>query len=169
MRISTMLKKYRSASLLALGLILNLMFFNLGYAAQNSNPSITGLVPFFYYSDLNGAADWYENKLGFKKLTDEDWVVIFEVTDTSYIGLVNSTGGTLTPTEDKGVLLSIETAELESWFEKLNAIDGSNIIQGIKMNDNGMVEEFRLLDPGGYIIEFFRWRNHRVESERYTD
>jgi predicted enzyme related to lactoylglutathione lyase len=159
----------RSKSFITLGLVLNLLFFTQAYAEQDSHPSIAGLVPFFYYSDLKEAADWYENTFGFKKLTDEGWVVIFETTDTSYIGMVNATGGTLKPTEDKGVLLSIETAELEAWYEKLSATEGSNIIQGIKNNDNGLIEEFRLVDPGGYIIEFFRWHDHRVESERYAD
>ena len=158
----------RSASLLALGLFLNLMFLLQGYAAQHTNPSIAGVVPFFYYNNLNDAADWYEKKLGFKKITDEEWVVIFKITDTSYIGLVNATGGSLMPTAEKGALLSIETAELESWYEKLDAIDGIHMIHGIERSDDGMIEEFRMTDPGGYIVEFFRWRSHRAEAEKYA-
>lgn len=126
-------------------------------------------MPFFYYHDLREAADWYQNKLGLSKLTEEDWVVIFELTDTSYIGLVNATGGTLRPTEEKGALLSIETAELEAWYEKLKNIDGINMIHGIEGDDDGMIEEFRMADPGGYIVEFFRWRSHRPEARRYAD
>jgi len=118
---------------------------------------------------LPEATDWYENKLGLKKVTQEDWVVIFEISNTSYIGLVNASGGTLRPTEEKGVLLSIETAELESWYEKLNAVDGINMIQGIVESDNGMIEEFRMIDPGGYVIEFLRWRSHRAEAKKYTN
>lgn len=109
-----------------------------------------------------------KKKLGFKKLTDEDWVVIFKITDTSYIGLVNATGGSLKPTAEKGALLSIETAELESWYEKLDAIDGIHMIHGIERSDDGMIEEFRMTDPGGYIVEFFRWRSHRAEAEKYA-
>ncbi len=139
-----------------------------GYASQHTHPSIAGVVPFFYYDNLPEAADWYENKLGFKKVTQEDFVVIFEITKTSQLGLVNATGGTLQPTDKKGVLLSIETAELESWYERLNAVEGINITQGIVENDNGLIEEFRLVDPGGYIIEFFRWRSQRVEAKKYT-
>ena len=157
------------APLLVLGLILNLMVLLPGSAAQNTNPSIAGVVPFFYYNNLREAADWYENKLGFKKVTEEDFVVIFEISNTAYLGLVNATGGSLQPTEEKGVLLSIETAELESWYEKLNAVDGINMIQGIVESDNGMIEEFRMIDPGGYIIEFFRWRSHRAEAKKYTN
>ena len=156
------------ASLIALGLIFNLMVLSQAFASQNVRPSIANTVPFFYYDDLNEAADWYENKLGLKKIMEEDFVVIFEITATSQLGLVNATGGTLQPTENKGVLLSIETAELEAWYAKLSAVEGINITQGIVNNDNGLIQEFRLVDPGGYIIEFFRWQDHRPESEKYS-
>jgi catechol 2,3-dioxygenase-like lactoylglutathione lyase family enzyme len=157
-----------SASLLALGLIVNPVLLSPVYASPPARLSIANTVPFFYYTNLDEAVDWYENKLGFKKVTQEDFVVIFEITKTSQLGLVNATGGTLQPTDKKGVLLSIETAELESWYERLNAVEGINITQGIVKNDNGLIEEFRLVDPGGYIIEFFRWRSHRAEAKKYT-
>jgi|GEM_PF-196449 len=121
-------------------------------------PSIAGGVPFFYYHDLAKAADWYEHKLGLKKYADEGWVVIFELTPSSYIGLVDATGGSLRPIEDKGALLSIETEDLEAWYERLRNINGINMIHGIETGGHGLIEEFRMTDPGGYIVEFFRWR-----------
>lgn len=127
-------------------------------AAPESNPSIAGGVPFFYYQDLATAADWYENKLGLKKYADEGWVVIFELTPSSYLGLVNATGGSLRPIEEKGALLSIETEELEAWYERLKDVEGINMIHGIEVGAKGLIEEFRMSDPGGYVVEFFRWR-----------
>jgi len=41
------------------------------------------------------------------------------------------------------------------------------MIHGIEDGAGGMIEEFRINDPEGYIIEFFRWRNHRPEAKRY--
>ncbi len=160
--------KNRSVSLPFLGLILSVSLLVQGFASQHTNPSIAGGVPFFYYSDLGEAAEWYKTKLGLKPVTEEDWVVIFELTDTSFIGLVNAGGGSLRPTENKGALLSIETAELEAWYEKLKDVDGINMIHGIEDGASGMIEEFRMTDPGGYIIEFFRWRSHREEAKRYV-
>jgi catechol 2,3-dioxygenase-like lactoylglutathione lyase family enzyme len=83
-----------------------LMFSGPLRAAAADHPRIDAGVPFFYYSDLNQAADWYENKLGLKKIADEDWVVIFALNPYSQIGLVDATGGSLRPIEDKGALLS---------------------------------------------------------------
>jgi len=151
-----------------LGLSLTIMLFAPASASDNSNPSIAAGVPFFYYDDLGAAADWYENKIGLKKVTNEEWVVIFELTESSNIGLVNATGGSLKPTENKGAVLSIETAELEAWYEKLKDVEGINMIHGIEVGADGMIEEFRMHDPGGYIIEFFRWRGDREEAKKYS-
>ena len=162
-----MTAKNRSTSLRLLGLILSVMLLVQANASEQTNPSIAGGVPFFYYNNLDEAAEWYKNKLGLKPVTEEDWVVIFELTDTSFVGLVNASGGSLRPAADKGALLSIETAELEAWYEKLKDVDGINMIHGIEDGASGMIEEFRMTDPGGYIIEFFRWSSHREEAKRY--
>ena len=122
-------------------------------------PRISGNVPFFYYQDIIAAANWYENKIGLRKVADEGWVIIFEVTPTSFVGLVNATEGTLRPAAEKGVLLSLETPDLEVWYERLKAIEGSNITQDIEIGAKGLIEEFRTEDPGGYVVEFFRWRD----------
>lgn len=121
-------------------------------------PNITASVPFFYYQDLAKAKKWYGEKLGLELVTEHDWVAIYEIRDGAHVGLVNASGGTLRPTDNKGVLLSIETDDLEEWWKRLSVVDGINIKQGIKTGADGMIEEFRLQDPGGYIIEFFRWK-----------
>jgi catechol 2,3-dioxygenase-like lactoylglutathione lyase family enzyme len=163
-----MATKISSSFRLLLAFTAIVVLYSQACATDDANPSIAGGVPFFYYNDLNEAAEWYEKKLGLKKVTNEEWVIIFELTNGSYLGLVNATGGSLKPTEDKGALLSIETAELEAWYEKLKDVEGINMVHGIEVGADGMIEEFRMVDPGGYIIEFFRWRQHRPEAARYA-
>ncbi len=161
--------KNRKTSLLLLGSILSVLLFTQGFASQpHANPSVAAGVTFFYYDDVNEAADWYENKLGLNRLTDEGWVVIFELTDSSHLGLVNASDGTLKPTENKGAMFSIDTVDLEAWYEKLKDVDGINMRQGMQESTNGMIEVFSVTDPGGYIIEFFRWRSHRPEATKYS-
>ncbi len=161
--------KNRKTSLLLLGSILSVLLFAQGFASQpQPNPSVAAGVTFFYYDDLDEAADWYESKLGLNKLTDEGWVVIFELTDSSQLGLVNASDGTLKPTENKGAMFSIDTVDLEAWYEKLKDVDGINMRQRMQESTNGMIEVFSVTDPGGYIIEFFRWRSHRPEATKYS-
>jgi len=126
--------------------------------STGEHPSIAAGVPFFYYQDLASAADWYEHKLGLEKTTDEGWVVIFRLTPTSYIGLVNATDGTLRPAAEKGAMLSIETRELEAWYRRLKETQGVEMVSGIEDGAKGMIDKFIVRDPGGYLIEFFRWK-----------
>ena len=157
----------KSTAVFLAGLIANAAVLTTVFAADDGHPAITGGVPFFYYNDLPAAADWYKNKLGLKVLTEEDWVVIFELNSSSYIGLVNATGGSLRPIADKGALLSIDTPNLEAWWDRLKDVEGINIKNGIITGADGMIEQFSLYDPGGYIVEFFRWKEHRPEAQRY--
>jgi hypothetical protein len=76
---------------------------------DSSLPSIAGSYPFFYYNDIESAEAWYAEKLGLKKAYDHGWVKIFEIVPGAYIGLVDATGVTLRPTENKGEMLSLET------------------------------------------------------------
>lgn len=164
-----MFRKVIFTTLVAVALMGKSVLYTPVYGADTANPSISGVVPFFYYDQMDVAADWYEEKLGFERVTDEDWVVIFKIADESYIGLVNATDGSMRPAANKGVMLSIETGELEAWYRKLKELDGINMIQGIEEGAGGMIDEFRLMDPGGYIVEFFRWRSHRIEAEKYNN
>ncbi len=137
-------------------------------AAEDAHPSIAAGVPFFYYQDLPTAVDWYKNKLGLKAFIEEDWVVLIELTPTSYIGLVNASDGFLRPTADKGALLAIETAELDAWWDKLKDVEGIDMVHGIETGAGGMIELFRMNDPEGYIVEFFSWsKHHQPEARRY--
>ena len=138
-------------------------------AADEGHPAVTGSLPFFYYEDLPGAVDWYRNKLGFKPLTEEEWVVILELTPGAYIGLVNAADGALKPTEDKGAMFSIDTPDLEAWWDRLKDMEGIDIRGDLKTGADGMIETFSVYDPGGYIVEFFRWKEHRPEARRYQE
>jgi catechol 2,3-dioxygenase-like lactoylglutathione lyase family enzyme len=140
-------------------------------AAENQDselPSVTALVPNFYYHDLATAREWYVDKLGFTPIYEGGWVVIVEVAPGMQIALVDGERGTLKPVEDKGALLVIETDELEEWYRYVSRLEGIEWYQygnesgryrlkhGIMEHEE--IEEFRIVDPGGYIIEFYRWK-----------
>ena len=158
----------KSVSVFLVGLVFSVPVGTTAVAADPSHPSIAGGNPFFYYHDLPAAVDWYKNVLGLKPLTEEEWVVIFELNPSSYIGLVDATSGALKPVEDKGVMISIDTAELEAWWDKVKDVEGIEIRNGIRTGADGMVDTFSLKDPGGYIVEFFRWKDSRPEAQRYS-
>ena len=131
-------------------------------------PPVNALVPNFYYDDVDAAKDWYADKLGLRTMIDLGWVAIVEIQPGMQIALVDGERGTLEAVEDKGALLVIETDALEEWHAHVSAVEG---IEWYQYDDDprrtrlpsGIMEhpeihEFRVVDPGGYIIEFFRWK-----------
>ena len=92
---------------------------------------------------------------------DDVWVTIFALAPGVYIGLVNATDGLLHPKSgvDKAALMAIETADLEAWYDRLQQAGGVEFICGISPGAKGKTDVFQVRDPGGYIVEFFRWRS----------
>lgn len=138
--------------------------------AGSVRPPVNALVPNFYYNDLDAARKFYIDKLGFPVLYDAGWVVIIEIDKGKQLALVDGKRGALSAVEQKGVLLVIETDALEEWYNYVSAIEGINWFQyglnyreGVTLRhglmDHGDIQEFRILDPEGYIIEFFRWKH----------
>lgn len=131
-------------------------------------PPVTAIAPNFYYHDLQEAKKWYVDKIGFRPIYIDDWLVMVEVAPGMEIALVDGVAGSLKPVADKGAMLTIETEELEEWYRHIDGIEGiewfsykvsdgpSQPAHGIREHDT--IEEFRILDPGGYIIEFYRWK-----------
>ena len=141
-------------------------------AEDRQLPAVTAIAPNFYYEDLEAAREWYVNKIGFEPVFVSDWLVMVEVAPGMEIALVDGEQGSLRPVEEKGAMLTIETEELEQWFRHVSSLEGirwfeynaadatPQPVRGIR--DHETIEEFRVLDPGGYIIEFYRWKpEHR--------
>lgn len=148
-------------------LILTAMLFT--HAAYTSDesaggmPATTGMMTFFYYHNHAEAVDFYRNKLGFREILDDGWIVIVEAAPGSRIALADSIKGSLKPVKDKGALIAVETEELEAWFETLKS-RGVEFISG--WEDGDYVQQFRIYDPGGYIVEFVRW--HPKMKEKFS-
>jgi catechol 2,3-dioxygenase-like lactoylglutathione lyase family enzyme len=142
-------------------------------AAQGSTPTsklppVNALVTNFYYENLPAAREWYVEKLGFRLLYDADWVIIVEVARGMQIALVDGDKGEMRAVQEKGTMLSIETDALEEWHTRVSKIEGINWYQSKKaggdrrparqIREHEDIREFRILDPGGYLIEFYQWK-----------
>ncbi len=121
---------------------------------------ISAGVSFFYYDDLPAAVRWYREVLGLAAVMEEDWVAIFRLAGGAYVGLVNASDGSQKPLagDNKGAMIAIETADLESWHRKLREQGMAETIGDIRVASKGLTEMFQVRDPGGYMVEFFRWR-----------
>ncbi len=123
-----------------------------------ANLPVSAQVTFFYYGDLAPAERFYGETLGFEKTFDKGWVKFFRLTETSYVGLVDESHGFHKTAEENSVMLSMETARLEDWYEQAKA-RGATFKSHPDFAGAGekMLTSFMLRDPSGYTVEFFRF------------
>ena len=122
-----------------------------------NRPPVKGQVTFLYFNDLPGADAFYGEVLGLEKEFELDWVKIYKLSPTSSVGLVNATDGTLRPSDDKPVMVSIvvDETELEAWWRYLKE-RGAEVSE-LSPEGDGAVRAFSFEDPEGYALEVFAW------------
>lgn len=114
---------------------------------------IEGMITFTYYNDIERAAEFYRETLGFEEVMNRDWVKIFKVGKDSHIGLVNAEKGYLKPQAEKPVMLSVFVGDVDAWYKMLEE-------KGVKTNHPPQkgadidMRGFLTWDPEGYVIEF---------------
>ena len=145
-------------------LTIPVLMMTINTMAQDKMPGIDSQVTFLYYKDLNSAEEFYGKALGLRKTFDQGWVRIFQISSTSYVGLVDETRGSHKSSESKPVMLSIVTSDVDRWYEVLSA-KGIKIIS--KLSDSGSVpvRAFLIEDPEGYTVEFFQWTNEGIKTK----
>lgn len=121
-----------------------------------ARPSIEGQVTFLYYKDLDAASRFYETILGLEKTYDVGWVRIYQSTPGAFVGLVDETRGAHRAAEEKPVMVSIVTNEIDAWYERMVA-SGAPILSELSLSTNVPVRAFMVEDPEGYTVEFFQW------------
>jgi len=114
---------------------------------------IQGMITFTYYNDIEKAAEFYGEKLGFEKVMNREWVKIFKVGQDSHIGLVDSEKGYLKPQKDKPVMLSVFVENVEEWYKILTEKKIKTNHPPRKSEDIDM-RGFLTWDPEGYAVEF---------------
>jgi predicted enzyme related to lactoylglutathione lyase len=111
---------------------------------------------FFYYKNLGKATDFYEKILGLNIKTDLGWVKIFQLTNTSSIGLVDEAKGYLKSKKEKPVMITLNITDIKEWYNHL-------LQKGVKMEEHLKKHHqldqrlFLIKDPEGYIIEFMEY------------
>ncbi|MEJ8566198.1 VOC family protein [Elongatibacter sediminis] len=123
-----------------------------------TTPPIKGQVTFLYYADMDKAAHFYGEIMGFENTFDEEWVKFFAITPTSSVGLVDESRGFHQTSDVKPVMLSVETDDVESWYNYLKKKDVNFIKHLDKSKSKGFVHAILVEDPGGYTVEVFEWK-----------
>ena len=114
---------------------------------------------FFYYKDIPAAQEFYENVLGLELVVEQEFTKIYQVSPTSFVGLVDEKRGLHRASESKAVTLSFITEQIDEWYQYL-------LRKGVKMHrplhdaTAHPTRGFVACDPEGYFLEFERFLEH---------
>ena len=116
------------------------------------NPEASGLITFLYYEDLEKAAKFYGEVMGFELTTDQRWSKIFKVAENAYVGCVDGKVGYHKPNPAKPVMLTVVVDDPDAWYEHFKA-HGVETLNEPHDDKELNLRIFLLKDPEGYVIE----------------
>jgi len=120
--------------------------------------SIKENIVMLYYKDLSAVVPFYEDTLGLKKTFNQDWSKIYQLTPTSFVGLIQESEGSFHKAQpDNAVMLSIVTEEVDAWYARFKADKRTIFVKHIYNNEHAPIRAFLVKDPGGYTVEVFQW------------
>jgi predicted enzyme related to lactoylglutathione lyase len=117
---------------------------------------INGTITFFYYKDLDAAARFYEEIMGFESAIDVDFAKVYRVYEGVHVGLVDGQRGYVKAADDKPVMLSYYSDDIDWWHQHLKD-KGVKIEQPPQEASYLKMKTMLFRDPEGYLLEILQW------------
>ena len=144
--------------------VLMLLFAFAAHASSDSKEEtmtksdITESYVMLYYKALDAPRHFYANIIGLESSYEDDWVSLYRITETSFVGLVREgESGYHKVQENNAVMLSLVVDDVDAWYKKITAHADVVILKEIYDNENAPIRAFLVADPGGYSVEVFQW------------
>jgi catechol 2,3-dioxygenase-like lactoylglutathione lyase family enzyme len=123
---------------------------------------LSGQVTFLYCKDLTKASEFYAKMLGQTPSLDMEWVKIYPVTPSLFVGLLDKDHGTHRPSPTKPVMISflVQTPkQVDEWFLRLKALGAEirHVPAWGKPKNGRKLYSMGFNDPEGYTLEVFAW------------
>jgi catechol 2,3-dioxygenase-like lactoylglutathione lyase family enzyme len=115
---------------------------------------------FFYYADVEAAADFYRQILGLRLTADYGFAKIMEVGPKSFITLVDASKGLHAADEPKTTAIALITDQLDEWWDYIRTQDVELKSDEFNAVAGRAHHGFVVLDPEGYLLEFERFNDH---------
>ena len=121
-------------------------------------------IVWLYYKDVPAAQRFYENVIGLTLMVDQGFAKVYQVSPTSFVGVVDEAQGLHRASDTKPVTVSFVTEQIDQWYDYL-------VSKGVKMR--GPVGDARrhptrgfvAYDPEGYFLEFERFLEHAQNAK----
>ena len=138
-------------------------------AAQTPSPTappgrLQANITWLYYKDLPAAMRFYEQTMGLTLTVDQGWAKVYQVSPTSFVGLVDETRGMHRASGTKPVALAFVTDRVDDWHRWL-------VSQGVRVRGESKdsatlpIRGFVALDPEGYTLEFETFRDDPMNTK----
>jgi hypothetical protein len=115
---------------------------------------IKATVLWLYSNDVHAMSEFYATVMGFDLVVDQGWAMIHHSSPSGFIGPVDGARGMHTWTEDKAVMVSLLTTDIDGWFAHLEAQHDFTMRDGeIGVESRAGARVFVGQDPDGYFIE----------------
>ena len=116
---------------------------------------IKATILWLYSNDVHAMSRFYDEVMAFDLVVDQGWAMIHQSSPSGFIGPVDGARGMHAWTEDKAVMVSLLTTNIEGWFAHL-AGEGDFALREneISVESRAGARVFVGRDPDGYFIEF---------------
>jgi len=109
-------------------------------------------ITFLYYDDLEIAAKFYGEVMGFELVEDQRWAKIYRVSGNAFVGIVAGEKGFRRPQPYNAVLLTLLANDVDAWYDHLEKA-GVKLLTGVQNKEDIQIRCFFFEDPGGYALE----------------
>jgi len=117
---------------------------------------IEGQITFTYYNDLEAAARFYGEVMGFEKVIDVEFAKVYRVYDGTHVGIVDGNLGSIKAADDKPVMISFIVDDIESWHVYLKG-KGVDVFQPPKEAAYLKMKTMLFRDTEGYVLEILEF------------
>lgn len=118
-----------------------------------------GNLVFFYYKNLEEATDFYEKIIGLEKVMDVGFCRVYQLSESSFLGLVDEKGRSLNSSMPKTGTLAFVTRDVDLWYDHLKT-SGVSIKWPLANATRHPTRGFVAMDPSGYYLEFETFLEH---------
>ena len=123
---------------------------------MNLTDGLEGSITFFYYNDLAKADNFYREIMGFETVVDVEFAKVYKISEGSHVGIVDGNLGSMKPTEDKPVMLTVLVDDADAWHKYLTE-KGVDVQGPPRKAEYLQMKVFLFKDTEGYILEILEW------------
>lgn len=119
-----------------------------------SNLGVKATVLWLYSNNVHAMSDFYEEVMGFEMVVDQGWAMVHASSPSGFIGPVDGAEGMHQWTENKAVMLSLLTTDIDGWFDHLKQQPRFGMRDAeVGVESRAGARVFVGHDPDGYLIE----------------